>query len=102
MKKKSISENENSAESDKSVFRQAGELIGTIGAQIANGTGKVVDFVSDEATIVKKAIKKKLAKKNTPKKKPVKKTPSTKTKKSSKKKSVKRATKRPVRKTRKS
>ena len=93
---------ENSSSSGKSVFHQAGELIGTIGAQIANGTGKVVDFVSDEATIVKKAIKKKLAKKNTPKKKPVKKTPSTKTKESSKKKSVKRATKRPVRKTRKS
>jgi hypothetical protein len=34
MKKETHSENENSPASDKSVFRQAGELIGTIGAQI--------------------------------------------------------------------
>src|ERR1700722_7664168 len=102
MKKKSLSKNENSPESDKSVFRQSGELIGTIGAQIANGTGKVVDFVSDEETIVKKAFKKKLAKKNTPKKKLAKKSSSAKTKKPAKKQSVKKASKKPVRKTRKS
>ena len=111
MKKKSISENENHAESDKSVFRQAGELIGTIGAQIANGTGKVVDFVSDEATIVKKAIKKKLAKKTIPKKKQTKKASSVPAKKSVKKKATKKSvkknapkktSKKPVRKARKS
>jgi hypothetical protein len=65
---------EHSAGSDeKTVFRQTGELIGTIGAHIALGTAKVIDFVSDEATVVKKVIKKKLAKKTVQKKKPVKK-----------------------------
>lgn len=101
MKKGTHSENENSS-SDKSVFRQAGELIGTIGAQIANSTGKVVDFVSDEATIVKKAIKKKLAKKANQKKKPGKKVPAITAKKSAKKKATKKGLKKPVRKTRKS
>jgi hypothetical protein len=102
MKKETHSENENSSASDKSVFRQAGELIGTIGAQIANGTGKVVDFVSDEANIVKKAIKKKLAKKTNQKKKPGKKLSAITTRKSAKKKTAKKGAKKPVRKTRKS
>jgi hypothetical protein len=70
MKKKSTSEDVNQSESeDKSVFRQAGELIGSIGAHIVQGKDKVMDFMSDEVTIVKKAIKKKLAKKSLPKKK---------------------------------
>ena len=93
---------ENSSSSGKSVFHQAGELIGTIGAQIANGTGKVVDFVSDEATIVKKAIKKKLAKKINQKKKPGKKVSAVTAKKSAKKKATKKASKKPARKARKS
>jgi len=58
------------ATGSKTLSRKAGELIGTIGARIAIGTAKVVDFVSDEAMVVKKAIKKKLAKK-TVRKKPV-------------------------------
>jgi excinuclease UvrABC helicase subunit UvrB len=74
MKKKNPSKEEHSTASDeKTVFRQTGELIGTIGAHIALGTAKVIDFVSDEATVVKKAIKKKLAKKAVQKKKAVKK-----------------------------
>ena len=65
MKKKSAAKKQQIAGiNEKTVYRQAGELIGTIGAHIALGTGRVVNFVSDEVTIVKKAIKKKLAKKS--------------------------------------
>lgn len=72
MKKKNPSKVENSPASDeKTLFRHAGELIGTIGAQIALGTAKVVDFVSDEANVMKKVIKKKLNKKAAQKKKVV-------------------------------
>jgi hypothetical protein len=74
MKKKNSSKKvRRSASEEKTVYRQAGELIGTIGAHIAMGTTRVIDFVSDEATVVKKAIKKKLAKKAPQKKKAIKK-----------------------------
>ena len=69
MKKKSVAASVNGSGSEvKGLFRQAGELIGSIGAHIADGKDKILDFVSEEVTVVKKTIKKKLARK-----KPVKK-----------------------------
>jgi len=96
MKKKNPSKKvRRSASEEKTVYRQAGELIGSIGAHIAMGTTRVVDFVSDEATVVKKAIKKKLAKKAPQKKKAIKKVLSKAAnkpvKKTARKKSVKKA-----------
>lgn len=74
MKKKNPSgKRKSSGSGEKTIYRQAGELIGTIGAHIALGTARVVDFVSDEATVVKNAIQKKLVKNSAPKKKGVKK-----------------------------
>jgi hypothetical protein len=73
MKKKNLSKKKQQPSSEvKTVYRQAGELIGSIGAHIALGTGRVVNFVSDEATGIKKAIKKKLGKRVVKKKKAIK------------------------------
>jgi len=84
-KKKASIKQKSSGSREKTLYRQAGELIGTIGAHIALGTTRVVDFVSDEATIAKKAIKKKFAKKSAPKKKAIKKVASKAAKKSASK-----------------
>ena len=79
---------------EKGIFRQAGEIIGSIGFHIVNGKDKVVGAVSDEFNIVKKAIKKKLAKKKT--------TSGSKTKKISKKASPKKTAKKVVNRVKKS
>jgi len=78
---------------EKGIFRQAGEIIGSIGFHIVNGKDKVVGAVSDEYNIVKRAIKKKLAKKKT--------TSGSKTKKVSKKASPKKTAKKSVHKVKK-
>jgi hypothetical protein len=88
MKKKSIAASVNgTVTEEKGLFRQAGELIGSIGAHIADGKDKILDFVSEEVTLVKKTIKKKLAKKQ-----PVKKV----IKKAAKKLSLKKTARKPV------
>ena len=63
------------ATEEKSILQQAAELMGSIGDKIVDAKDTVVDFVSDEAIVVKKAAKK-LAKKV---KKAVKKAPAKKT-----------------------
>jgi len=50
-------------ETEKTVFRKTGELIGTIGFHLAETGDKIMSSVSNEFSIVKKAIKKKLTKK---------------------------------------
>ena len=66
---KKVNENEN-----KSMFRQAGEMIGTLGAQIIQAKDSLVDFVSDEVVVAKKATDKMANKvKKVFKKKPLKK-----------------------------
>ena len=42
---------------EKSLFRQAGEVIGSIGAHIVLAKESVVDFVSAEAESAKKTVK---------------------------------------------
>lgn len=56
--------------SEKSIFRQVGEVVGSIGAHIVQAKENVAGFVSDEATMVKKTAKKiaKSIKKAPPKK----------------------------------
>src|SRR5664279_580635 len=74
MKKKTVSkQNHAPSAEDKSLFRQAGEIIGSIGAHIVEGKNKVVEFVSHEVTVVRKTVKKKLSKKPAAKKIAVKK-----------------------------
>ena len=101
MNKKSTKPTLKDSESeDKSVFRQAGDLIGNIGAHIVEAKDSVLGFVSDEVKVVKKAVKKVAkkitkkspAKKTTPKK-TIKKTVKKTVKKISPKKAVKRVTK---------
>jgi hypothetical protein len=70
------------ASAEKTVFRKTGELIGTIGFHLAETGDKVMSSVSEEFSIVKKAIRKKLAKKKAP--------PAAKAKKDIKKKSKKK------------
>ena len=57
MKKNSDSANVHSTE-DKSIFRQAGEVIGSIGAQISIAKDNVVDFVQHEVVAAKKTARK--------------------------------------------
>jgi len=63
----------------KSIFRSAGELVGTVAHEIAEGKDKLVNAVTTEVAVIKKVVKKKLAKKkalkkkSTPKKKTAKK-----------------------------
>jgi hypothetical protein len=53
MKKKAVS-TEVSVKENKSIFRQAGEMIGSIGAHIVQAKDNVVEYVSDEVGIAKK------------------------------------------------
>jgi len=55
----------------KSIFRSAGELVGTVAQEVVAGKDKLVNAVSTEVTAIKKAVKKKIAKKKkaAPKKK---------------------------------
>jgi hypothetical protein len=65
MKKKPDPKEANSATAEeKSIFRQVGEVIGSIGAHLSIGKDKIADFVSQEVKIVKRTVKKKLAKKS--------------------------------------
>ena len=57
MKKKTVTSKVNENE-NKSMFRQAGEMIGTIGAHIMLAKDSIIDFVSDEAVVAKKATDK--------------------------------------------
>ena len=43
---------------DKRIIEQAGEIIGSIGHYIMEGKEKIVDSVSNEFKVVKKAIEK--------------------------------------------
>src|ERR1700730_1953859 len=47
----------------RGIFQQAGEVIGSIGNNIIEGKDKVLDAVSGEFQVVKKAFKKKFARK---------------------------------------
>jgi hypothetical protein len=58
---------------DKSIFRQAGEMIGGIGARIVHAKDNIVGFVSDEYVEAKKVTKKIAGKVKKVAKKPVKK-----------------------------
>jgi len=53
----------------KSIFRSAGELVGTVAQEVVAGKDKLVNAVSTEVTAIKKAVKKKIAKKKFVKKK---------------------------------
>jgi len=102
MKKKAISKDVQEA-TDKSIFRQAGEMIGSIGAHIVNAKDIVVDFVSDEAVLAKNGAKKmvkqvKKATKRTPAKKTTRK-PARKTKSGAKKTPLKKSAKKVMKKT---
>jgi hypothetical protein len=58
-----------SSESEgNSLLQKAGDVISNIGSQIVEGKDKVVEVVSEEYNVVKKAIKKKFAGKKAPKK----------------------------------
>jgi hypothetical protein len=57
MKKKAV-EVKTGGANEKSFFRQTGEVIGSIGAHIANATDHIVEFVASEVTHAKKALKK--------------------------------------------
>jgi hypothetical protein len=57
MKKNASLENPKQTEG-KGVFYQAGEIIGSIGFHIVNGKDKLVGAVTEDFSVVKKAIKK--------------------------------------------
>jgi hypothetical protein len=89
MKKNTVKANVHTIE-EKSIFRQAGEVIGGIGAHIVNAKDSVMDFVSHEFDNTKKRAKKMGKKvKKAAKKVPVRKL----AKKTAKKKTVKKVTK---------
>jgi hypothetical protein len=73
MKKKAPAQKTQNAE-DKSLLKQAGEVIGSVGDHIVQAKDSVVDFVADEVVVVKKTARK-IARKV---KKAVKKTPANK------------------------
>jgi hypothetical protein len=62
MKKKAVEVKRKDA-NEKSFLRQTGEVIGNIGAHIANATDHVVEFVANEVVHAKKALKKSPVKK---------------------------------------
>lgn len=55
MKKKASALKVKEAE-EKNLFRQTGEVIGSIGAHVVNATNHVVDFVADEMAHAKRAV----------------------------------------------
>ena len=57
MKKNAITENEEDLQ-EKSYFRQAGEAIGSLGAQMVNAKDHVVNFMQHEVTTAKKTARK--------------------------------------------
>jgi hypothetical protein len=57
MKKKAIPIDANNSE-DKSIYRQAGEAIGSLGAHIVHAKDNVVNLVSEEVVAVQEVAKK--------------------------------------------
>ncbi|MDP9041602.1 MAG: hypothetical protein M3N30_06435 [Bacteroidota bacterium] len=98
MKKKSPSASETSSGSeDKSLIHRAEALLGSIGEHIVEAKDSIVGFVSDEVTVVKKAVKK--AAKKIARKAPVKKaSPKKSAKKASPKKTVRKVVKKAAKK----
>ena len=100
MRKKASQKPDQSTE--KSIYHKGGEWIGGIGATIVEAKDTVVDFVSEESTVIKKAAKKvakrfkKTAKKAPIRKAAVKKNASRSAKKSAAKKTTKKSVKKTV------